>query len=665
MRRRFIYAAGCLLVLVFVVELITTVRQQSLSWDEGDHIFAGYQAWKQADFGINPEHPPLVKEIAALPLLDMGLKTPTPKGLSSFKAEAYFDGRDLIYDNGGEAVADHIIFRARMAAATLSVLLVILVFIAASEMFGGAAGLFALAVIVFEPNLIAHGAYVTTDAGVSCFIFASIYSLYRYMKKPSMQRLLILGLAAGLALASKHSGVLLAPIALGIALLELAMPAAGVSRKETAVRFAKAFSVATVLAVIVLWSTYGFRFSARPGGGHMKPSLAEYAQRLHGIEPKVYLFLARCHVLPESYLFGMVDVRRLSESFPTYIFGRVYAHGVYYYFPATFIIKSTIGFLALLLLAVFALATRKLRGRREIIYLTVPPFIYFLIAVGTGLNIGARHILPIYPFLAVLIGGAAIALSRLDRRWAYATGILLAFHAVSSLRAWPHYIAYSNEFWGGPANTYKYLTDSNTDWGQQLKVVKRYLDERHITNCWFGYFAAPGIPYEAYGIPCKPLPTADTMWMHTQVDTPPVISGTVLISAGALSGYEFGSVALSPFQPFMKAKPMAFIDDGVFVFQGTFDTRFASALGHVTRARQLAAAKQWQNALTEAQLAVATDPDVLQAQMILGSVLMALNRKSDAANAYEKALSIAHTMEPSAQADWIPRIEDELKLAAA
>jgi len=168
-----------LLLLVFLGELTFSIRQQSLSWDEGDHIFAGYMSWKKVDFGINPEHPPLVKALAAIPLLPMHLKVPDPKGLSSFKDEAYFDGRDFIFGNGGEAEADRIIFRARMAATTLSLLLGLLVFLAAREMFGDGAALFALALVVFEPNMIAHGAYVTTDMGISCFMFASIYAFYR------------------------------------------------------------------------------------------------------------------------------------------------------------------------------------------------------------------------------------------------------------------------------------------------------------------------------------------------------------------------------------------------------------------------------------------------------------------------------------------------------
>jgi hypothetical protein len=662
LRKHYGSAGAVLLLLVFLGELTFSIRQQSLSWDEGDHIFAGYMSWKKVDFGINPEHPPLVKALAAIPLLPIHLKVPDPKGLASFKDEAYFDGRDFIFGNGGEAEADRIIFRARMAAASLSLLLGLLVFLAAREMFGDGAALFALALVVFEPNMIAHGAYVTTDMGISCFMFASIYAFYRYVKAPSVGRLIVLGLVSGLALASKHSGVLLLPFGLALIITEIlwSSPETQTNKRRVALRLTGAFLAASTIAIVVLWAFYGFRYAARPGGMQLSPSLAEYARGLKGLEPQVYLALARLHLLPESYLYGLVDVRLISDSFSTYIFGKVYAHGVWFYFPAAFIIKSTAAFMGLLLLTGFAIVTGKLRARREVFFLTIPPVLYLLIATGTGLNIGARHILPMYPFLSALIGGATLALAHKDRRWAYVVGLLLAWHVVSSARAYPNYLAYSNEFWGGPANTYKYLTDSNTDWGQQLKAVKKYLDNRGVKDCWFAYFAEPSIHFSAYGIPCKPLPTADSGWTNYQIDTPQTITGTLLISAGTLTGYEWGSNVLNPYREFQKLKPVTFIQDGVFVYDGTFDMRSASALGHVTRAKDLTAAGQLASALAEAQTAVAIDPDELQAQMVLGDTLTALGRSLAAKPACQAALAIAKTMEPSSEAIWVKIIQTKI-----
>ena len=660
--RRRAHAIALLLVLVFVGELVVSVHRQSLSWDEGDHIYAGYESWATGDFGINPEHPPLLKAIASLPLLAMHFSAPPLKTPTYSKTEAYFNGRSLIYNNGGLGTASRIIFRARMMAAIFSLALATIVYFACLEIFGPVAALFALTLVVFEPNLIAHGAYVTTDMAVTFGIFATVYALYRFRVRPSIGRLAVIGTATGVALAVKHSAVLLLPIAIVLLVFELMRPGPEEKRAHVLRLYGAAFAAAVILGLPILWATYHFRFLAHPNGA-MQPSLSDYMSSLHGVEPRVYEFLARWHILPESYLYGMVDIRLQSvagQSFSTYIFGKVHAHGVPYYFPVAFVIKSTLGFMLLLVLAFYSVFSKRLTGWQRLSFLMVPPLVYLLIAIDTGLNIGARHILPMYPFLAVLIGGAVAALWQQSRLWIYVTLVLLGWHVASTTRSAPNYLAYSNELFGGPANTYRYLTDSNTDWGQQLFTVKRYLDQHNIHDCWFGYFVQPSIDYHSYGIPCHQLPTANSMWTGQQVDVPSGISGTVLVSASTLTGYEFGSVILSPFQPFMHERPVDTIDDGVFVYRGVFDTSLASAFGYYTRATKALANKQLDAALNAAEQAVAINPNLMQGQVVLGDTLAALHRDHESADAYNKALSIAQRMEPSAQADWIPRLKSKL-----
>src|SRR5260370_20433585 len=264
----------------------------------------------------------------------------------------------------------------------------------------------------------------------------------------------------------------------------------------------------------------------------------------------------------------------------TYILGKVYPHGVWFSFPVAFAIKSTLAFLVLLLLAVAALALGKLSNGREVLFLTVPPAFHLAVAMSSGLNIGVRHILPLYVFLSVLIGGAAWALIRNDRRWAYAIALLLLLHAISSLRVFPTYNAYANELWGGPANTYKYLTDSNTNGAQQLKATKQYLDERGVKDCWIAYFAQGLVDPAYYGIPFRPLPTVLTPWLQTPVEVPATIDGPVLISAGTLSGFEFGPGPLNPYDQFQRLQPTAVIQHRIQVFDGHFDVPLASALAH-------------------------------------------------------------------------------------
>jgi hypothetical protein len=371
--------------------------------------------------------------------------------------------------------------------------------------------------------------------------------------------------------------------------------------------------------------------------------------------------MASWHILPESYLYGLADVRLTAMYYTSYVLGNIYAHGVWFYFPVAFLIKSTIGVLALLLLSLVVIATRRMNHLREILFLLVPTIFYLIVALAVGMNIGVRHILVVYVFLYVLIGGAAWALIQKSRKWIYVVGLCLLVHAVSSLMAFPNYIPYSNELWGGSSQTYKLLTDSNADWGQQLKSVKRYIDQRGVKDCWFEYFAAGVAEPGYYGIPCKPLPTLSTLWLNQQIDVPPSIDGPVFISTGNLSGFEFGPGPLDPFDQFKRLTPTAVIDDSVFVFDGKFDVRLASAISKVQKALNFAQAKQLDAALQEADAAVALAPDSVDTQLALGDILRDLGQTQQARTSYERALQLAKTIEPEFQIRRVPDIERRLQ----
>ena len=674
--RRWVTAAVLALLLILSTQILHAIHGQSLTWDEGDHIFAGYESWKTHDFGLNPEHPPMVKLLATLPLLPLHLNVP-PLQHRFFKTESYLDGQQLLFHNGpadgGLYTAETLVFRARLPTLLFALAAALLVFFAAREMFSLRAGLIALTLFCFDPTLLAFGAYVTTDMAASCTIFATIYALWRYLQRPTPARLLVVGLAAGLALAAKHSTILLAPMLVLLLAGELAARALSGRRPRdpqqttlarTALHYAAALAGLTVTAVLVLWAFYFFRYNARPAGLTLSPSLADYVGPLAGIEARGILFAARFHLLPESYLYGLADVRKMANDMPSYFFGHVYLHGIWYYFPIVFLIKSTLSLLAALALTAFAIARGYLRNIRDLWFLIAPPALYFTVAMSSHLNIGARHILPVWVFCCVLAGAGLSALIDHSRRWLYPVAAILLFQIATTLHASPNYIPYSNEAWGGPTRTFRYLSDSNTDWAQQLLATADYLRQHHIQHCSIAYFAAPFILPADYGIPCRLLPTPDSLFIDAILPAPAHIDtrtdGPILISAGDLNGFELGSSVLNPYQSFQRVTPTAFIQDGIFVFNGSFDIPLAAALAPTQRANALLAASNIPAALQQATLAESIAPNAVQLEIALGDALAASNNNPAAREAYNRAAATIQTMDPDARTQWLTTIHKKL-----
>jgi hypothetical protein len=636
------------------------VHRESLTFDEGDHSFSGYMMWKTGDYGLNPEHPPLVKLLAAIPTLGKNLWTPPLQG-RFFKTEAYLDGRDWLARNDG--ASQRLVFEMRLMTGLLAIGLSLVIFFATREFFGTGAALFALVLASFGPNLLAHSALVTTDMGVTCFFIASIYAFYRYVKKPGWWRLILAAVTAGLLISSKHSGILFAPMMVVLILWEVATTARG-QRLRTTLRLAGAFAFIIIGGCIVLWAFFGFRYVARPAGLHLIPSLAAYASGLSHFDQSVILTFARWHLLPQSELMGLVDVKLMAQGYPTFILDHVYAHAVWWYFPIAVLIKTTLGMLALLALAVFAVVTGRLRWGREVAYLILPAALYFAIAMAAGMDIGARHILPLYAMAAMLAGATIMALARRNGRWipvwTWICSLLVVVHVASALSVFPNYIAYTNRAWGGPANAHHLLSDANVDWAQQLYQVKAWQDHHPSQSCWFAYFANPEIDPAVYGIHCGVLPTADTGWFASSTVVPPTIHGTVFISAGDLSGCEWPDGQLNPYQSFQQLKPIASIDHGVFVYQGSFAVPQAAALSRAQHVGELLQQHHPQQALILAREAVSIDPGDLSAETALGDAATASGHTQEARVAVESAILAAKRLSPDARKHYLPDLQSKL-----
>ena len=654
---RVVWGVAAGLITVQMGLTLFVVHRESLTFDEDNHMFAGYMMWHTGDYGLNPEHPPLAKLLATAPLLGRQLWVPELQN-REFKAEAYLDGRDWVARNDGDR--NQLVFQMRLAAGLLALAFSVVLFLAARELFGDWAGLAALTLAAFDPSVLAHSALVTTDIGVSLFFLASTWCFYRFLKQPTWTRLVVAGVVTGLLLATKHSGILLAPMLLLLILREVAVAEKGM-RGKTSLRLAGAFCGIFLIAIVVLWSFYGFRYAARPAGLQMSTTLAAYVAPLGAHIAALVNLVGRLRLLPESYLIGLVDVARMAAYYPTYIFGQNYSHGVWWYFPSVIAIKTTLGLLALLAVAVFAMATRKLKWGRDLAFVLVPPIFYLLVAIFSNMNIGARHLLPFYTYMFVLAGAGAAALAATSRRWLVICALPVLAHGASSLAAFPNYMPYANEAWGGPAKVHTLLSDANADWGQQLFQVKARQDRHPGEECWFAYFVYPEVDPKTYGIQCHQLPNLDTFWLGGADNVPAVIDGTIILSAADMSGCEWPAASLNPYDAFQHRKPDETIDHAVFVFRGHFDMHQAAAEARAQNALHALWKGDVSTSLPLAREAVAIDPDLVLGHSALGDALAAAGQKEEARKEWQAALAQASKLEPGAQTMFVPDLQAKLK----
>ena len=335
------------------MQLAAAVRQWSITSDEIDHLHAGYRYLTCGDFGWNPEHPPLLKLVAALPLLAMHVNDPAPAacGMTNSKAIDFHVGHDFIFAN-----PERMLMAGRAAASTFVFGLLALVWFGARKMFGVEAALIAASLFVFEPNILAHGALVTTDVAAALGFLAAVFALYLYFESRVVFYLILTGLATGIALAVKHSGVLLAPALLALAALD---PLFGSSSQKNRARQIfknlSAVAVVGVIAVGVLWMTYGVRYAGRPNGAGTwaNESVADSNSTL---ATRIIPGLEKAHLLPEPYLKGFQDILVDPEVIPrpAFLLGRVYRGGLWFYFPLAALIKFSAMTLIFGLAACFA-----------------------------------------------------------------------------------------------------------------------------------------------------------------------------------------------------------------------------------------------------------------------------------------------------------------------
>jgi 4-amino-4-deoxy-L-arabinose transferase-like glycosyltransferase len=467
---------ACLLLLLGAT-LLSVVWRKGLTADEFYHVPAGYYHLTAGEFRVNTEHPPLVKMLAALPLLFVGIEAPPPRYEPSAEPRERTEQTLALFWRANTARFETISFWTRVPAVLITLALGWLVFVFARRLFGPRAALLAVLLYVFEPTVLAHGRVVQTDVPAAFSYLLFFYALDTYWRGVTTRRALGVGFAAGLALATKFSLVIVAPVlALGASALFVVAPRRGLKRSRVALHAA----AAALSALLVVNAVYYFR-SPPPLAG----DTAYVARHTPGSAGELESWArVLSKVVPGQFLFGLYQVAVHNRNgHLASLMGRYGYEGWLLYFPLTFALKTTLPFL-LVSLAALAWATRRLyRGReRRMLLLLVPVALYTLFAMSSRINIGVRHLLPVFPFLFIT-GGALLErlLSSGRRRRVLIAALLVCWVVVEAARAYPHYIPYMNQLaWRRPH--WYYLTDSNVEWGDDVRELALYLRARGETR---------------------------------------------------------------------------------------------------------------------------------------------------------------------------------------
>jgi len=495
--------------LYLILVALTSIAEKSPTHDEPLHLFAGYAYLKWGDFRVNPEHPPLAKALAAFPLimhdsLAVQINRAERDFVQQDRDSAWVLANRFLFSDGN---AETRFFLGRVPMVGMGVFLGIFIFIVGRELYGFAAAVAALTIYALDPNIIAHSSIIHTDIPFTLFLFGSTYFFWRSLSTTSLLNALLAALFFALAAITKFSFVAILAIWTTLGAFQLFGLQSQESEseknqllkdhrlRENAVLLTFVFSVAVVTAYIVIWCAYGFRFDAV---AYQKGNLA--FARLVGDDQWLAIlvdFNAKYLVLPEAWVYGLIDALK-SIHRPSYLLGEISDHGFWLYFPVAFVVKTPLPTLLLLLMAILFMIFDRDQQKRNIVLLA-PVVIFFSLAVWSKINIGTRHILPIYPFLFVWIGGAVGKLwsgkNRVGKCCVLALGLWLVG---SGIQVYPDYLAFFNEIIGGPRNGYKVLVDSNLDWGQDLKGLKRWMNDHRVDRIALAYFGTVDPSY--YGI---------------------------------------------------------------------------------------------------------------------------------------------------------------------
>ncbi len=535
LRRPLLTALVALLLAAYAWTGWTASLGKGPAFDESAHLVAGYSYWKFNDYRFQPENGNLPQRWAGLALLPLAPRFDPAEARAEWaRSDVWRVGQRTLYESGNTPEA--LLAAGRGAMILWGAAACLLVFFWSRRLWGNAGGLLSLALCAGSTTMLAHGPLVTSDMAAAVCLLAASGAFWRQLREPASGRLALSLALTGLAAIAKFSVLLLPGVYAVLLGANWLLPREKTRRaKGRALGHAALLTAAhATVAGLVVWGAFGFRYQAgAPGLPALQTLYIPWDQLLPDDGPRraLLLFLKEYRVLPEAYTHGLAYVLQASEARGAFAAGLYTSTGWWWFFPYAFLIKSSFAELAavaglagVVILAVLAARKRPGYGDARAVAtrltdlaapLAALVVVYGAASLTSNLNIGHRHILPLYPPLFILAGAFA---RRSAGRWSAAfAALLIAGQAVAAARAYPSYLAAFNPLAGPPENRWRHLVDSSLDWGQDLPALADWLRAHRKPGepVYLGYFGVGDPRYE--GMDAKPFAVFSALWREPEL----------------------------------------------------------------------------------------------------------------------------------------------------
>ncbi len=569
----------CILVLHSLL-LMWGAYWHSPTVDEVAHLPAGIWHLQYGRFDLYRVNPPLVRSVAAIPVIIAGAKTNWDHfcDLPLFRPE-FTVGYDFVSANKDRSF--FLFTLARWACIPFSLLGGYICFRWARELSGLIAGYLALILWCFSPNILAHAQLITPDAAASAFSIWASYAFWQWLQRPTWSSACAAGTVLGLALLTKITCIILCLL---WPFIWFAWPRLQSIRLTWKMQFGGMVQLAFILLLALITLNAGYAFD---GSFQQLRAYQFVSKTFRGDDASIpgdllgnrfaSTWLGCLPVpLPRDYVIGM-DVQQADFDNGlriSYLGGEFRKPGWWYYYLYALAVKTPIGTSLLLIFSIlFTIKCRFTFGWQNEIMLLLPSMVFIgIVSSETGFNAHLRYILPIAPFLYIWISRLASPQAFQYQVLSYCTALALACSVTSSLIVYPHSLSYFNELVGGPSRGPMYLLDSNIDWGQDLLYLNRWLHDhpeaRPLSVTYWGMFD-PHLVDKEFGPVLSGLNSSDEISGHIVTR-----SGWFAVSVNYLYGYAMGGIQDAPLSQsacFREFTPIARAGYSIYIYHLSAD----------------------------------------------------------------------------------------------